>query len=97
MPKSKKKPQPSSPTDEWEEATKTAFDAIQTLINIQDKFNEEFEEMTDEQEKSAYGQSVQTLLEINLEEAQDIISDASQITLPEPESDGDGNQKELET
>lgn len=83
MPKATKRKLPPTNSEVWSEAAQKAAEALDDLIELQDKFSDLYEEFSETQQNSTIGLRVQAILEINLEEAKDLITDALNSDIPD--------------
>jgi hypothetical protein len=75
MPKNNKKQQ-------WEKAVEAADAAIQQLIDMQADYQEEYENMTDEDQGGDKGQVLSVIIDLELQSAMDTIAEARDAKLP---------------
>lgn len=68
--------------NEWENAVSKAREAIQELLSIQDDCQGRYDELTEKQQEGEKGLAFSKVTDIALQDALDIIDEASDIEIP---------------
>jgi phage anti-repressor protein len=76
------KPERQTRGDRWMEAAQTAADALSTLLDIQEEYQEWYDNMPEQLQSGATGEKLSAICDLDIESAQSTAQEAADADLP---------------
>lgn len=75
-------PKSKTPAARWKQYCSDAYEALSRLKEVQEEYQDWYDDMSDSQQESGTGEQVQAVTEIDIEELLSNVEDAQNLDLP---------------